>query len=86
MARAVAELPGSMTRLSGESPGTISRSRPPPSWNVNLKQQREGLNRTEEDALNRLTEAYERFLLLRAEAASLLHRRGHDVSELIRPV
>ncbi len=52
---------------------------------LNLKQQREGLDRNEEDALDRLTEAYERFLLLRAEAASLLRRRGHDVSELIGP-
>ena len=51
----------------------------------NLKQQREGLNRAEERTLDQLAGAYERFLLLRAEAASLLRKRGHDVSELIGP-
>ena len=86
LARAVAELPG----LDDEALWRVARDHlPQPAAAeleaLNLKQQREGLNRTEEDALDRLTEAYERFLLLRAEAASLLRRRGHDVSELIGP-
>ncbi len=84
LARAVAELPG----LDDEALGRVARDHlPQPAAAeleaLNLKQQREGLSRTEEDALDRLTEAYERFFLLRAEAASLLRRRGHDVSELI---
>lgn len=86
LARAVAELPG----LDDVALWRVARDHlPQPAAAeleaLNLKQQREGLNRSEEDALDRLTEAYERFLLLRAEAASLLRRRGHDVSELVGP-
>lgn len=50
---------------------------------LNHKQQRDGLSSTEEETLNHLVEAYERFLLLRAEAAGLLQERGHDVSVLL---
>lgn len=49
---------------------------------LNHKQQREGLSAAEEETLAHLAEAYERFLLLRAEAAGLLQERGHDVSVL----
>jgi len=50
---------------------------------LNRKQQREGLTAAEEQTLTRLAEAYDRFLLLRAEAAGLLQQRGHDISRLI---
>ncbi len=50
---------------------------------LNHKQQREGLSSAEEETATRLVEAYERFLLLRAEAAGLLQERGHDVSVLV---
>ncbi|MCP3963374.1 MAG: hypothetical protein GY719_36510 [bacterium] len=84
LAQAVAELPG----LDDEALWRVARDHLPRQAAadleaLNLKQQREGLSRDEEATLDRLTESYERFLLLRAEAASLLHRRGHDVSELI---
>ncbi len=84
LAQAVAELPG----LDDEALWRVARDHLPRSAAkeleaLNLKQQRGGLSRVEEVALDRLVEAYERFLLLRAEAASLLRRRGHDVSELI---
>ena len=49
---------------------------------LNHKQQREGLSPSEEEKAARLAEAYERFLLLRAEAAGLLQERGHDISSL----
>lgn len=49
---------------------------------LNHKQQREGLSPAEDEKLDRLTRAYERFLLLRAEAVGLLQERGHDVSVL----
>gem|GEM_PF-763414 len=86
LARAVAELPG----LDDQALWRVARDHLPRQAAaeleaLNLKQQREALNTGEEEALDRLIEAYERFLLLRAEAASLLHRRGHDVSELIDP-
>lgn len=86
LAQAVAELPG----LDDEALWRVARDHlPRPAAReleaLNLKQQRGALNREEEVALQRLTVAYERFLLLRAEAASLLRKRGHDVSELIGP-
>ena len=86
LAQAVAELPA----LEDEALWKVTRDHLPRQAAeeleaLNLKQQREGLARAEEEALDRLTGAYERFLLLRAAAASLLRRRGHDVSELIGP-
>jgi hypothetical protein len=86
LAQAVAELPG----LDDEALWRVARDHLPRQAAqkleaLNLKQQREGLGRVEEEALDQLIGAYERFLLLRAEAASLLRRRGHDVSELIGP-
>lgn len=86
LAQAVAELPG----LDDDALWQVARDHLPRQAaeeleGLNFKQQREGLNGVEEEALDRLTTAYERFLLLRAEAASLLRRRGHDVSELIGP-
>jgi hypothetical protein len=86
LAQVVAELPG----LDDEALWRVARDHLPRQAAeelaaLNLKQQREGLNRQQEEALDGLTGAYERFLLLRAEAASLLRRRGHDVSELIGP-
>ena len=49
---------------------------------LHLKQQREGLTASEADASHALTRQYERAMLVRARAAALLRRRGHDVAEL----
>lgn len=46
------------------------------------KRQREGLTEEEAQAAAALTRQYERFMLVRAEAASLLIDRGHDISGL----
>ncbi len=86
LARAVAELPA----LDDDALWRVARDHLPRQAAaeleaLNFKQQREGLDRAEEETLDRLVGSYERFLLLRAEAASLLRRRGHDVSELIGP-
>ena len=50
---------------------------------LNLKQQREGLTEDETERLAELARGYERVILLRAEAASLLQERGHDISVLV---
>lgn len=50
---------------------------------LSLKQQREGLTPGEQETRDRLLHGYERILLVRAEAAALLQRRGHDVSGLL---
>jgi hypothetical protein len=49
------------------------------------KRQREGLTEAEGRALAELTRQYERAMLIRAQAAVLLKRRGHDVSKLAGP-
>ena len=49
---------------------------------LNYKQQREGLNKAELENLNHLAREYDRYLLIRAEAAVLLKRRGINISEL----
>ena len=51
---------------------------------LNLKQQREGLERAEKKRQSQLLKGYERVMLLRSEAAWLLKQRGHDVAGLIR--
>jgi len=47
------------------------------------KRHREGLSKDEEETLARLVRQHERVMLVRAEAAALLHKRGHDVSVLL---
>jgi hypothetical protein len=47
------------------------------------KRQREGLTEPEAQAAATLTRQYERFMLVRAEAAALLAQRGHDISGLL---
>jgi hypothetical protein len=49
---------------------------------LNYKQQRDGLKKAELATLNHLGREYDRYLLIRAEAAVLLKRRGVDISEL----
>lgn len=48
---------------------------------LTLKQQREGLTADERQQLERLLVRYERTMLVRAQAAVLLKRRGHEVSD-----
>ena len=84
LAQAVAQLP----QLNDEAVWQIARDHLPRQSAqdleaLNHKRKREGLNPTEEESLDQLMASYERFLLLRAEAASLLKKRGYDVSELI---
>ena len=50
---------------------------------LNQKKQRQGLTEDEAERLAELASGYERVVLLRAEAASLLKERGHDVSVLV---
>ncbi|MCE9531574.1 MAG: hypothetical protein K8T89_10700 [Planctomycetes bacterium] len=50
---------------------------------LNLKQQREGLVEAESERSAELIRAYERAMLIRAEAAASLKRRGMDVSKLL---
>ncbi len=50
---------------------------------LHLKRQREGLTEGESQTLAALVRQYERALLVRAQAAALLHQRGHDVSQLL---
>ena len=49
---------------------------------LHRKRQREGLTRDEGIALSELVRKYERAMLIRAQAAALLKRRGYDVSKL----
>jgi plasmid stability protein len=48
------------------------------------KRQSSGLSSEEDEELSRLVSLYERRMLVRAQAAKLLHDRGHDVSPLLR--
>jgi plasmid stability protein len=52
---------------------------------LHLKRQREGLTDAETQTVASLVRQYERALLVRAQAAALLHQRGHDVSTLVVP-
>ncbi len=52
---------------------------------LNVKRQRGGLPAEDELARAALIRQYERAMLIRAEAAAELHRRGHDVSGLVTP-
>ena len=47
------------------------------------KRQREGLTDVEERTLAQVVRQYERTMLVRAQAAALLHQRGQDVSALL---
>jgi hypothetical protein len=49
---------------------------------LHRKRQRQGLTGSEARALSDLVRQYERAMLIRAQAAALLKRRGHDVSKL----
>ncbi len=48
---------------------------------LHQKQQRDGLTDTEVQSLAELMAQYDRALLIRSQAAALLHERGHDVTE-----
>jgi len=50
---------------------------------LHQKRQREGLDDTESRELPHLVRQFERFMLVRAQAAALLQQRGHDVSGLL---
>ena len=50
---------------------------------LNLKQQREGLELDEQQALSELLQGADRVMVMRSEAAWLLKQRGRDVSGLI---
>ena len=50
---------------------------------LNHKTQREELSPAEARRREELLAGYERLVLLRAEAATLLQQRGHDVSDLL---
>ena len=50
---------------------------------LHRKRQRQGLTEAETQKLETLVHQYERYMLVRAEAAALLKQRGHDVSKLL---
>ncbi len=50
---------------------------------LHIKRQRVGLSEAESQTLATLVREYERFMLLRANAAALLRERGHDVAPLL---
>jgi hypothetical protein len=50
---------------------------------LNSKQQKERLTPAEKEELEQLLQQYDWAVLLRAEAARLLKRRGHDISGLL---
>lgn len=50
---------------------------------LHLKQQRVGLDAGEEGTQALLARVYERFMLIRAQAAYLLAQRGHELSSLL---
>jgi plasmid stability protein len=52
---------------------------------LHLKRQRQGLTDAEAQTLAALVRQYERAMLVRAQAAALLHQRGHDVTPLLTP-
>src|SRR5262245_40396267 len=49
------------------------------------RRQREGLTEAESQQLACLVRQYERTMLVRAQAAALLHQRGHQVADLAAP-
>jgi hypothetical protein len=52
---------------------------------LHLKKQREELTARETQTTKTLLRRYERFMLVRAQAAAILQERGHDISGLIQP-
>ncbi len=64
------------TRMSEEKAGQLEE--------LHLKRQAEGLSPAETEIVASLMKEYTRVMLTRAEAAALLKRRGHDVSEFFR--
>jgi phage terminase Nu1 subunit (DNA packaging protein) len=63
------------SRLSAETASQME--------DLHLKRQREGLTEAEEETLNGLVRQYERTMLVRAQAATLLKERGYDISQLL---
>lgn len=64
------------SRLAAEATAQIEE--------LHLKRQREGLTDAETQALAALMQQYERAMLVRAQAARILHQRGHDVAGLVK--
>lgn len=76
-----------LVALSDTDLWQVARSKLPARESVrmealHLKRQREGLSEDETQELSRLVARYERFMLVHARAAALLHERGYDVSQL----
>jgi plasmid stability protein len=51
---------------------------------LHFKRQSAGLTESEQRTLKTLMQEYERSVLVRAKATALLHRRGYDVSVLVK--
>jgi hypothetical protein len=84
----LAEAISPLAALDDEALWRAARSRLPADdaerlEELSSKQQREGLTDVEADETARLLRRYERAMLVRAQAAALLKRRGHDVSSLL---
>ncbi len=77
-----------LTSFGDEKLWEVARQRLPAETSaelegLNFKQQDQGLDAAEKVRVQTLLHKYEKTMLLRAEAASLLTRRGHDVSVLL---
>jgi plasmid stability protein len=86
----LAESVSPLSTLDDESLWRAARSRLAAEMGDRLeelhqKRQREGLTEAEAQTLAALVRQYERALLVRAQAAALLHQRGHDVTALLTP-
>ena len=91
------ELPGELVEALAPLPSMsdaalwrVARTRLPDDLsaeleNLHFKRQREDLTPAEAERAAELVRQFDRIMLLRAEAALLLHQRGHDVSGLIQP-
>jgi plasmid stability protein len=49
---------------------------------LHLKRQREGLTESEDETVSHLVQQYERYMLVRAQATTLLQERGYVISAL----
>jgi hypothetical protein len=77
-----------LTSFGDEKLWEVARQRLPAETSaelegLNFKQQDQGLDAAEKVRVQTLLHEYEKTMLLRAEAAGLLTRRGHDVSVLL---
>lgn len=85
----VAQIIASLPSLDDEALWRAARSQLPEAESqeieeLHLKRQRKGLTSEEKQRLAGLMRQYERYMLIRAEAAALLKERGQNVDALLK--